>query len=320
MRHVSIHPVLLVLAVGSTAAAHPTHPTHPTYTLGQRSVKRAAFTTSPGVPPPTDTMPFGDDFDTYLPGQMLSIAGKAKGWELWNVGSPDHLITKAGSFSPPNALSTAPFGDNVQLAKLDQFTTGDWRLRAKVYMPSSQAGTGGAWIIGLNTFERVSSSNNWSVQIAFDSVAVGEGLIGNSGPNSVPVPMVYDQWIDVEIYIDLDADTCYAQVDTGSGFQKVIDPPSSWSNGSSGGGKVAIECWDFYSAGATGFLYDDISFGPGTPPCYTDADDSGELDIDDFVAFQTAYALNDPYADCDGSLQLDISDFLCFQTLFAIGC
>ncbi len=54
--------------------------------------------------------------------------------------------------------------------------------------------------------------------------------------------------------------------------------------------------------------------------CYADCDASGALDIDDFICFQTLYALQDPYADCDASGTLDIDDFICFQTLYAIGC
>jgi hypothetical protein len=54
--------------------------------------------------------------------------------------------------------------------------------------------------------------------------------------------------------------------------------------------------------------------------CYPDCDGSGALDIDDFICFQTFFAIGDPYADCDGSGALDIDDFICFQTFFAIGC
>ncbi len=54
--------------------------------------------------------------------------------------------------------------------------------------------------------------------------------------------------------------------------------------------------------------------------CKADCDASGELDIDDFICFQTRFAISDPYADCDASGGLDIDDFICFQTLFAIGC
>ncbi len=54
--------------------------------------------------------------------------------------------------------------------------------------------------------------------------------------------------------------------------------------------------------------------------CYADCDASGLLDIDDFICFQTLYAIGDPKADCDASGLLDIDDFICFQTIYAIGC
>jgi hypothetical protein len=54
--------------------------------------------------------------------------------------------------------------------------------------------------------------------------------------------------------------------------------------------------------------------------CPADCDESGELDIDDFICFQTYFALGDPLADCDGDGVLNIDDFICFQTAFAIGC
>ncbi len=54
--------------------------------------------------------------------------------------------------------------------------------------------------------------------------------------------------------------------------------------------------------------------------CYADCDESGGLTIDDFICFQTLFALGDPGADCDESGDLTIDDFICFQTFFAIGC
>ncbi|MFG0284725.1 MAG: GC-type dockerin domain-anchored protein [Phycisphaerales bacterium JB039] len=57
-----------------------------------------------------------------------------------------------------------------------------------------------------------------------------------------------------------------------------------------------------------------------TPPCAADLTGDGALDLFDFLAFQTLYALGDPRADCDGSGALDVFDFLCYQNLFAAGC
>jgi hypothetical protein len=54
--------------------------------------------------------------------------------------------------------------------------------------------------------------------------------------------------------------------------------------------------------------------------CYPDCDGSGELDLFDFLCFQDAFAVGDPYADCDGTGALDFFDFLCFQNAFAVGC
>ncbi len=54
--------------------------------------------------------------------------------------------------------------------------------------------------------------------------------------------------------------------------------------------------------------------------CYPDCDSSGGLSIDDFICFQTLFALGNLDADCDQSGSLSIDDFICFQTFFAIGC
>ena len=63
------------------------------------------------------------------------------------------------------------------------------------------------------------------------------------------------------------------------------------------------------------------SFTVAPPPsCYADCDQSGELDVDDFICYQTLFGLGDPGADCDGSGEIDIDDFICFQTAFGIGC
>jgi hypothetical protein len=57
-----------------------------------------------------------------------------------------------------------------------------------------------------------------------------------------------------------------------------------------------------------------------TKTCDPDCDLSGTLNIDDFICFQTLYAISDPKADCDADGTLNIDDFICFQTLYAIGC
>ncbi len=71
---------------------------------------------------------------------------------------------------------------------------------------------------------------------------------------------------------------------------------------------------------ATGLREGFVATVPAAGACKPDCDASGELNIDDFICFQTRFAISDPYADCDGSGSLDIDDFVCFQTAYAIGC
>ncbi len=55
-------------------------------------------------------------------------------------------------------------------------------------------------------------------------------------------------------------------------------------------------------------------------PCYPDCDDSGGLNVNDYICFQTRFALGHPYADCDQNAQNNVNDYICFQTKFALGC
>ncbi len=58
--------------------------------------------------------------------------------------------------------------------------------------------------------------------------------------------------------------------------------------------------------------------GPGL--CYPDCDSTGTLNVNDYICFQTKFALGEPYADCDGNGVLNVNDYICFQTKFALGC
>ena len=59
----------------------------------------------------------------------------------------------------------------------------------------------------------------------------------------------------------------------------------------------------------------------GQCACYPDCDQSGTLDIFDFLCFQNSFVVGEPYAcDCDPDPACDIFDFLCFQNAFVAGC
>ncbi len=54
--------------------------------------------------------------------------------------------------------------------------------------------------------------------------------------------------------------------------------------------------------------------------CYPDCDGNGVLNVNDYICFQTKFALGDPYADCDNNGVRNVNDYICFQTKFALGC
>ena len=70
-------------------------------------------------------------------------------------------------------------------------------------------------------------------------------------------------------------------------------------------------------------MMDDMEFmeGGGGPACYPDCDGDHNLNVNDFICFQAAFAAGTmAQADCDQSGTLNVNDFVCFQAAFAAGC
>lgn len=63
-----------------------------------------------------------------------------------------------------------------------------------------------------------------------------------------------------------------------------------------------------------------LSAWEGNVFCSVDVDQDGEPTVDDFIAFQTFFALGDMTADFDQNGVLSVDDFIVFQSVFAFGC
>jgi glucose/arabinose dehydrogenase len=90
-------------------------------------------------------------------------------------------------------------------------------------------------------------------------------------------------------------------------------------------GGVPIDFVSCFGEDDTGELYVTSYFAGkiyriDAPACYADCEADGTLSIDDFICFQTLFAIGDGSADCDSDAALTIDDFICYQTYFAIGC
>jgi hypothetical protein len=261
----------------------------------------------------TDSFPFTENFDSYANGSGVSTNGA---WSVWAPGSPDGVIDNAVSFSSPNSMKTQLNSDNVQQGML---TSGRWRLRVQTYMPTANGG-GTGFVIGLNTFAQPAGPYSWSMDIQW---VPGTGQVSCYDFAGAPTtPIVYDQWVELKVEIDLGTDTynCWY------GANQIVTN-RSWSQGySPTGGLVQIQCFDFYSQGQSDLRYDNISFQAIGGGCYANCDGSTSvpfLNIADFVCFQSAFAAGSSYANCDQSSNppvLNIADFVCFQSQFAAGC
>ncbi len=88
-----------------------------------------------------------------------------------------------------------------------------------------------------------------------------------------------------------------------AGDPRFVDDPATANSGAGAGPLVDMGAYEFQGA-----------------PCYPDCDASGGLSVNDYICFQTRFALGDPYADCDANGVRNINDYICFQTGFALGC
>lgn len=192
---------------------------------------------------------FADNFDSYSNGQ--GVVGM-NGWESWCGTGENANASNVFSNSPPNSLHTDSFDDIVQDTDENVLTTGLWVLEFNHYVDN--AATGSTYIIALNQY--CNTTNNWSLQVNFN--ATTDQVVAEGG-NAEQTTLVRGQWVPVRVEIDLDNDTH----DIYYNGQLLVDD-RSWSEGVSGGGIVAISCFDFFSNGSIeGSFFDDVSFGPG---------------------------------------------------------
>jgi hypothetical protein len=297
-------------ALAATAAAGPNPALLGKTVKTHGGINRSFIKSGGGV---IAALPFNDNFDSYPAGSKCSENGT---WELWDpASSPDGTIVNTNSLSSPNALQLETLSDNVQRAEPGTITSGKWLLRTMTYFPTSALGQKGGMLIGLNTFKPGPPPvYNWSFDIGLDYQTYSKKVVLAEDPTTYQLDLILDAWVELRVEIDLDNDQFSAFYNGAP-----LVEGRSWTQGSSGNGILEIQCCDFYSSGCSGMLYDDVSLSKMSD-CYADCDGSGELDVDDFICFQTLFGLGDPGADCDNSGELDIDDFICYQTAFGIGC
>jgi hypothetical protein len=197
---------------------------------------------------PTSRADWFDDFESYALGSGLHGQG---GWEGWE-GDPtwDAFVDDLYAHSPTQSMLSMPTTDIVQ--PFTGYTSGQWELGGWMYIPAGH--TGQVYFIALNTYGV--GVHNWSIQVRFEA-----GTVYNDGASAGTLPWMTDQWVEVMVEIDLDANT---QTFWYGGSMLYT---GTWTEEVSGGGAVAIGALDLFSNGGDMIYWDDTYLRPpgGTP-------------------------------------------------------
>jgi hypothetical protein len=226
-----------------------------------------------------------DDFDSYANGTLLNGVNGWQGWD--NVAGVVGSVTNAFSNSAPNSVQIDPLDDCVN--QMGSPSDGVWQFSCVQFIPSSA--TGLQYFIMQNDYNDF-GPYNWSVQHQFNT---DSNVMLDEFDTAWPgAPIVFDTWIEIQVYIDFDNDVCEIRIDlNGDGTldddgadnvsQTADDELTSWSNfpwstrafDNTGNGTTDMGALDLYSPGGTTCYYDDIVFeevvvgGPVHPDSFT---------------------------------------------------
>ncbi|MFZ0546879.1 MAG: hypothetical protein WAM60_15640 [Candidatus Promineifilaceae bacterium] len=189
--------------------------------------------------------PWSDNFDSYSTGMDLHGVGGWKGWG--DVPSASASTTSDQARSTPNSVEIMGASDLVH-----EYSTasGKWVYTAWQYIPGNMTGT--TYFIMLNRYDDACVDCNWSVEVQFDSIS---GTMIDDGGTAMPQPYITDQWVEIRIEIDLDADTQDFY------YNGLLFYSGTW-NGyvtGAGTGSNVIANVDLFANGATSVYYDDMS-------------------------------------------------------------
>jgi hypothetical protein len=195
---------------------------------------------------------WSDNFDSYAPG---SINGQG-GWQGWG-GAPAAAGTVVTTpfLSPPQSQEIGAASDSVH--QYSGYTSGSWTYSAWQYIPGSY--TGATYFILLNQYDDPGLTDNWSMQVEFNSTANAAQVILYSGAVAgTPIPIVRDQWVEIRDVIDLTADTQSVY------YNNQLLLTTSWTNGiqATTPGILNIAAVDLYGNNASSVWYDDMSLTP----------------------------------------------------------
>lgn len=196
------------------------------------------------------TVNWGDNFDSYATGSQLHGQGGWKGW--FNDPLAGAFTSSVQAHSVPNSADILGASDLVH--EYAGYTTGGWTYSAWQYVPTGYSGQ--TYFIMLNQYDDAGATNNWSVQVQFDSAT---NTVINEGASGGTLPLIIGQWVPIRLEIDLTANTQMFY------YNNVLLYSGTWTEEVSGGGIANIGAVDLFANGATSVYYDDIILAANPP-------------------------------------------------------
>ncbi len=142
---------------------------------------------------PTAEAVWDENFDSYANGSGLIGQG---GWEGWDDNpATDAYVTNFVSLSAPHSVDVTPTTDVVH--QFEGYTSGLFTITAWQYIPSSA--TGEQYFILLDDYSH-GGTYHWALQLVF-----ANGLV-ESQWDGLALSLIYDQWVQIFVEINLDVD------------------------------------------------------------------------------------------------------------------
>ncbi len=239
------------------------------------------------------TADWSDNFDSYVAGQSLHGVNGWKGWDndpAWTAYVVDDPFG-----DPPNSVEIAGNSDLVR--EYPEATQGQWTYTAYMYVPGDFSGI--TYFIIQNVYND-GGPYAWSIQCPFDSTT---GLVTDDYVDGPALAIVYDDWAEIKVEIDLDND--YREIY----YNGTLLSTYTWTTGTDS--VLEIASVDLYANAASPVYFDAMSlvcnFNCPSAGCVGDLDGDGDTDQSDLGILLAAYNLNGD-GDLDGDGDTDQSD------------
>ena len=222
---------------------------------------------------------WADNFDGYTNGQLLDGTPDDGGWTGWADDPAAYgTVTDAEARSSPHSVEITVASDLVH--EYEGYSSGQWIYTAWQYIPLDFEGM--SYFIMLCGYDGGGAGTVWVVQVHFDSEL--DTVVSEF--NNEELPVIYGEWVEIRVEIDLDGDW----MDIFYGGDLLASHAYTDTVQGTGGGSLNIAAVDLFANGATPVYYDDISLLPPGEDLIVDAGGpySGEVDEDiQFTGFAT---------------------------------